>query len=129
MTTLVASLGSGKGTWISLLKLIESTDWERIILIANPFFANKFLEKNYLNPDKKDKTTVIILDSEKMNYNAAINKLAKDLSDKIVGVEVALNLLSGTGKEHMIILASLLKLGFGIRLVDFEDNKMKELAF
>jgi hypothetical protein len=49
------------------------------------------------------------------------------LKDKIKGTEVALNLVSGTGKEHMAILAALLKLGVGIRLVALTKEGFKEI--
>ena len=130
MTTLVAPLGYGKGTWVKLFKLIDSADWETIILVAAPFFAKRFAERGYTGDEEKNKKIILItIDSENMGYTEAIGKLSKELSNKVLGVEVALNLLSGTGKEHMIILSSLLKLGFGIRLVDIENNEMKDLSF
>ena len=125
MTTLIASLGSGKGTWANLFKLMKAAEWEKIILIGSPFFTKSFNDKNPHN----EKVLVLTVDPDKEDYAAIINKLSGVLSKEVEGVEVALNLLSGTGKEHMILIASVLKAGFGIRLVDFENEKMKELSF
>ena len=127
MTTLIATLGSGKGSWLNLFRLINAVDWERIILIANPFFSKSFLDKQTVS--KIDKIKVITLDYENKSYEEAISELSKEIDKEVLGVEVALNLISGMGKEHMITLAAVLKAGFGIRLVDLENNEMKELSF
>lgn len=132
MTTLVAVLGSGKGSWNQLLKLINIVDWERIILVANPFFAEKFNERfdiKRLPLEKKERIHLVKVDIERLRYGEAVNRLMKELSSLIVGVEVGVNLVSGTGKEHMVLLSSLLRLGFGIRLVDVEDDELIELSF
>ena len=49
------------------------------------------------------------------------------LSEKIVGTEVALNMISGTGKEHMALLSAVLKSGLGVRIVANTVEGMKEL--
>ena len=72
---------------------------------------------------------MVKVDIERLKYGEAVNRLMKELSNLIVGVEVGVNLVSGTGKEHMVLLSSLLRLGFGIRLVDVEDDKLIELSF
>jgi hypothetical protein len=56
-----------------------------------------------------------------------IDKIQEALKEKITGTEVALNLISGSGKEHMAVLSALLKLGLGIRLVTYTVNGIKEL--
>ncbi len=125
MTTLIASLGSGKGTWANLFKLMKVVEWEKIILVGSPFFTKSFNDKN-----PRDKNVLVLtVNPDKDDYDTIINKLSGVLSKEVEGVEVALNMLSGTGKEHMILLASVLKAGFGIRLVDFEDGRLKELSF
>jgi len=40
---------------------------------------------------------------------------------------VALNLVSGNGKEHMAILSALLKLGIGVRLMAVTKDGVREL--
>ncbi len=125
MTTLIASLGSGKGTWANLFKLMKAVEWEKVILVGSPFFTKSFNDKN----SHDEKVLVLTVDPDNEDYDTIINKLSGVLSKEVEGVEVALNLLSGSGKEHMILLASVLKAGFGIRLVDFENGKIKELSF
>ncbi len=123
MTTLIASLGSGKGTWAELFKLMKAEDWDKIILIANPFFSRSFQEKSEHN----EKVLVLTVDYEKEKSKDIIEKLSQVFNKEVVGVEVALNMSSGTGEEHMLILASILKAGLGIRLVKYEDEGVTEL--
>ena len=42
MTVLIACLSSGKGTWSHIIRLMESQDWEKIILITNEFGKENF---------------------------------------------------------------------------------------
>ena len=118
MTELVVCLGTGKGTWLHVAKLISEQDWEKIFLITNEFGKEKF--------DIKKNHEFILLD-----FNKPISDLVFDLKNKLEGkikdVEVALNIISGTGKEHMVILAALLRLGIGIRLVTYTGAEVKEV--
>jgi len=56
-----------------------------------------------------------------------ISKIKDNLNGRIKGFEVALNIVSGNGKEHMAILSALLKLGVGIRLMAVTKEGIKEL--
>jgi hypothetical protein len=127
MTNLVISLGSGKGTWNNIINLINAEEWENIILIGNSFFIEKF-DRFKTRISKKIKT--IKIDYENKRYNELVKQLISEFSklpEFSLGTEVALNITSGTGKEHAVIISSILKSGLGIRLVDFEDNQTKEI--
>jgi hypothetical protein len=41
-------------------------------------------------------------------------------NDKMVDLDIAVNITSGQGKEHTALLSALIKLGYGIRLVDID---------
>lgn len=59
---------------------------------------------------------------------ALFEELKLQLSkDKIVDLDIALNISSGSGKLHSAVIASVMKLGYGIRLVDQKDGKIIEL--
>jgi chloramphenicol O-acetyltransferase len=127
MTNLVISLGSGKGTWNNIINLINAEDWESITLIGNSFFIEKF-ERFKTRINKK--INMIKLDCENKRYYELVKQLISEFSklpEFSFGTEVALNITSGTGKEHAAIISSLLKSGLGVRLVDFEDNQTKEI--
>jgi len=115
MTTLITLLSTGKGTWTEVVKLINSHDWDKIYIITNEFGQKTF--------QKKDNMELIVI-----NSNDSIEKLISQIKDSlnVSNTEVALNLSSGSGKEHMAVLSAVLKSGLGIRLVTFE-NKLEEI--
>ncbi|MFH0874972.1 MAG: hypothetical protein V1859_03480 [archaeon] len=118
MTSLVACLSSGKGTWSHVAKLINSENWDSVFLITNDFGKNNF------KPDSK--TRLITIDESK-DITDIITNIHKELENKINDTEVGVNLVSGTGKEHMAIISALLKLGLGLRFVYCNNDKCIEL--
>lgn len=117
MTILIACLSTGKGTWVALNRLASAEKWERIYLITDSFGKEKF--------QLKDGMEFVLVDFRK-GIAELRDEIKKILEGKIKETEVALNLLSGSGKEHMAILSALLHIGVGVRLVNFSDEK-KEL--
>ncbi|MFH0869779.1 MAG: hypothetical protein V1866_01855 [archaeon] len=118
MTELVACLSTGKGTWLPVIKLINSEAWSRIFLISTAFAREKF------QTDKK--VEFVVFDPEKPPKEL-MDCICKGLDKKLFGPEIALNLSSGTGKEHMAILSAVLKQGVGIRFVSFNGNLVEEI--
>lgn len=118
MTELIACLSSGKGTWMHVKKLIESENWEKVFLIANEFGKENF---------KTDKEVELIVVDFKEPMPVLIEKIKNALKGQISSLEVALNLYSGEGKEHMAILAALIQLGAGFRLVIAAEEGIKEI--
>ena len=118
MATLIACLSTGKGTWGHVSKLIAQEEWEQIFLITNEFGREKY------SNDKEFEPVVI-------ENNKTAPELTKDikaaLDGKINDTEVALNMISGAGNEHMALLSAILQLGLGIRMVVAGDEKMEEL--
>ena len=117
MTDLVACLSTGKGTWGHVGRLINDQEWGNIFLITNEFGKDKF------TADKKAEMIVI-------NPNQTITALVEDIKNALDGKlsgDVAVNLISGSGKEHMALLSALLKLGVGIRFVALTGDGIKEV--
>jgi hypothetical protein len=115
MTSLIACLTTGKGSWAIVNELINSTEWEKIYLVTNDFGREKFTtNKNFefviINPDAS---------TEEIK-----NSVFSQLKGKIKETEVALNFCSGSGKEHMAVISAVLNLGLGVRLVDCKNGKM-----
>lgn len=113
MTYLVASLSTGKGSWAQVSKLIRSQEWEGVVLVTNTFGQDKF------TPDAKTELVVVSFDSP---VAALRDQILAELKTKIRGTEVAVNMCSGTGKEHTALVTAILRLGVGIRFVDYEDG-------
>jgi hypothetical protein len=117
MTYLIAMLGTGKGTWAQVSALIRQGGFERVILITNQF------GKEHFTPAQN--TTLVTANLEaplpilRDELIAALTPLLANLLD----TDVALNVVSGEGTQHMALLAAILRLGLGIRLVIAEPGK------
>ena len=118
MVSLVACLSTGKGTWIQVSRLIKESQWEKIFLITNEFGKENF------NNEKN--AEMIVVDSRK-----GLEELREDiktaLKGKINDTEVAINVVSGEGKEHMAILSAVLQLGLGMRFMALTKDGIKEV--
>ncbi len=116
MTILIAMLSTGKGSWAQVNELMQSEQWEQVILMTNAFGKEKFTG----NAD------LLVFDLD-MPINELSEQMYKALQGYKLGLEVALNLTSGTGKEHMALFSAILKKGCAVRLVYAQQGVMKEL--
>ncbi len=57
-----------------------------------------------------------------------VEQLRKQLEGKISDFEVGLNLVSGTGKEHMVVLEAVLELGLNFRLITVNNGHVETLG-
>ncbi len=103
---LVALLSTGKGTWGQVAGLIQKGEWEKVIVIGPPF-AKEFTVQN-------EAFDFIEFDPSKSLIQLK-KELAKKLKGKFEGLEVAVSIASGNGKEHMALQSALLGLPVGVR--------------
>lgn len=118
MTDLITCLSTGKGTWNEVRNVIEKEDWRKVFIITNEFGKQKY------QPIKD--TEFIVVDARK-SLRELMEIVSKALGDKVEGTEVGLNLTSGSGKEHMAILAAIIKAGLSFRLVAVESDKLMHI--
>ena len=114
MTELIAFLSTGKGTWGHVNRLlagINGEKWEKVFLLTNDFGA-----QNFKPQEGQDNIELIKLDN-KIEIQELENEILTKLKGKIKGLEVAVNFVSGDGREHMAFVSALMKLGLGFRLV------------
>jgi hypothetical protein len=116
---LVAVISSGKGTWGHVARLITDASWDSIFLITN-----EFGKENFSCP----KPFALI----QIDENRGIEEIKKDIKAQLEGKlkpfnEVAVNVVSGTGKEHMALLSALLELGIGVKFIAVTKDGVKEL--
>ncbi|HLC74458.1 MAG TPA: hypothetical protein VJH88_01225 [Candidatus Nanoarchaeia archaeon] len=116
MTELITLLSTGKGTWAEVARLIKAQPWERTFIITSDFGKN-FTAEN---------AECIVVDTNK-DMPELRDEIQQKLNGKIKGLEIGLHITSGSGKEHMALLAALLKLGIGFRLVTVTENGFTEL--
>lgn len=107
---LVALLSTGKGTWSQVVGLIKRGTWDKVILVGASFLKQKIKKFGFTNVE----TIFVNFDS---SMKEVISELKKNLKNRLKGPEVALNISSGTGKEHMALITALLQLPVGIKFV------------
>ena len=102
---LIALLSSDQVTWAQVSGLMKFGDWEKIIIVGGDL-AKEF---------KHEKPFEFI----KVDLSKRIKDLREEFSQKLKnkfeGMEVALSLASGDGKEHMALISALINLPVGIR--------------
>ena len=118
MTELIVFLSSKEKNWAYVSKLMNKQSWTKVIIITNEF-------KNEMLKLRNDAEIITI------NPKMPLIDLAKDLREKlegeINGLEIAVNFVSGTGKEHMALMSSLLKLGISIRFIALKPGGIEEI--
>lgn len=117
MTDLVCCLSTGKGTWIEVTKLINYYDWRNIFLITNDFGKEKFTSEKPIK--------FILVDINK--GTESVKKTIQEALEGKVSGDVALNMNSGSGLEHMAMLTAMINLGVGLRFVIPTDTGIKEI--
>ena len=120
MTELIACLSTGKGTWGHVSKLIEDGNFSKVFLITN-----EFGQENFNKHEKAEFIVVNFRQGLKEMRDEMYNKLKEKINQE--ETEVALNLVSGEGKEHMALVSALLKLGMGIRQMALTKNGIEEI--
>ncbi len=118
MTEFIACLSTGKGTWGHVARLMQAQAWDKIFLLTNAYGKENFTAD--------DKTELV-----EINENMGIKELRDDikakLQSRIKGTEIAVNFVSGSGKEHMALVSALLQLGIAIRFIALTKDGMEEI--
>jgi hypothetical protein len=111
----VGLLSSGKGTWGQVIGLIKREEWDKIILVGDSYAKKRIVAWDLQKTINKN-IEFVEIDFDKRIADC-IEEIKKKLKDRIKGVEVALNIASGTGKEHMALISALINLPVGIKFV------------
>ncbi len=104
---LIALLSKGEGTWAQVSGLMKYGEWDKIVIVGSDF-AKDFVH------EKKFDFVKVDLDKKLVDLK---DELSKKLKGKFDGMEVALSLASGDGKEHMALVSALINIPVGIRFV------------
>jgi len=100
---------------------MKSRQWDKVFLITNQFGKDNF------KPDNPN-TELIAIDSDFQEVSKLVQEIKSSLKDKISDFEVALNLVSGSGKEHMAVLEAVLELGLNFRLISLRSGEVEVLG-
>ncbi|MDD3263484.1 MAG: hypothetical protein PHT94_01150 [Candidatus Nanoarchaeia archaeon] len=109
--TFITCLSTGKGTWGTVKSIISKGNFEKVIVITNDFGKEKFQEE----------CDMIVVDTfgEIDDIKA---KITKELPEAKFASEVALNIDSGSGKEHMALISALIEKGYGFKFVTIKED-------
>ena len=110
--SLIATLGIGKGTWGHVARLIADAEWEQILLVSNDWGKENF------NPSK-DVGWIMI------NNRAGFEIIKNQIKEKLPSGEICFSLASGSGKEHMALLAAAKEAGADYKLVTLTGDGIK----
>ncbi len=91
---LLAVVGIGKGRWGLVARLISEEEWDRILLISNEWGKENF------SPAKE-------CDWIMVNNRAGFEIIKDEIKNKLPDSDIAISLISGSGKEHMALLVAL----------------------
>jgi ERCC4-related helicase len=118
MTDLIVCLTNQKGVLEHVRKVIEDVEWQNIYIFT--------AEQDISNFKFKKKAEIIRLD-----LNKTISELAEfiktQLQGKLNDLEVAINIVGGSGKEHTALISAVLTLGLGLRLVVLTPTGVKTI--
>lgn len=121
MVSLVTLISSGKGTWGQVNTLLRQGQWDHAYVICNDFAYSQF----QLN----DSSTTTKLRFEEKEWKKSYQKLVSFFRNQLKGeMEVAVNISSGGGMEHMAVISALLKAGVGVYFVYADDGGVKEFS-
>lgn len=121
MVQLVALLSTGKGTWKEVASLIRHEAFDDLILITNAFGKQAFTQLPAKN------VNVVVCDFDKPATTLTEDMVAH-LRPLVGFNDVAVNMSSGSGHEHMALFAALMRLGIGFRIVTISDNTIFDLS-
>ncbi|MEK6957433.1 MAG: hypothetical protein AABW99_00425 [archaeon] len=111
--TLLAVLGIGKGTWGHVARLISEEKFDKVLLISNEWGKENF------KPLKECDWIMI-------NNRAGFEVIKEEIKSKLPEKDdLVLSLISGSGREHMAVLAAIKdkKLEFRIVILTGEGTK------
>lgn len=99
-----------------LHRLINEAEWDRIFIVTTPEIKNKH---------KFAKEIIYII----VNPNKHIQYYIEDIRKHLKGffLEVGINLVNGTGKDHMALISAVMKAGLSFRLVAVTRKGVEEI--
>ena len=123
MSVLIATIGRDKENWSSIEKIIYTKKFSKVFIVTDNFGHENFNPKEIVG---------VVLTSLVLDFDKDTLKLVDELSlgikeifkeEKIFDLDIALNILSGTGKMHAVLISSVLKTGHGIRLIELDSHQ------
>ncbi|MFH2027930.1 MAG: hypothetical protein ABIJ08_02215 [Nanoarchaeota archaeon] len=116
MTDLIVCFENKKGVLEHIKRVIKDVEWEKIYVVT----------PEDISLDLGKKVEIIKIDMSKTIGEVSENIMER-LKEKLNDIEVAINIVGGSGKEHTALISAVLKLGMGIRLVVLTPDGVKSV--
>lgn len=110
--TFIAILGVGKGTWGHVSRLVTDQNFDKVVLIAT-----EWVKENFKMPKESDWILI--------NSRAGFDILKDEIKAKIPEGELIVSMVSGSGKEHMALIAALKELNKPYQLITLTGDGIK----
>ena len=115
MTDLIVTIADEKSKQHAE-ELVNKGEWNNIFAVRSDLAAiNSGKQIHYISIDLK------------RPLESCIEDLQAKLNPKCSGFDVALNIYSGSGKLHMVVISATIKLGVGFRFIAVTPNGIKEI--
>ena len=117
MPTLILNITKDEGSWAHCKKLIDCGRWDKVIA-----FCDINAQKNFSTCKEIKKFAI--------DFSKKIPELSEDMHAKLSSIEdleVYVNFVSGSGREHMALISAILKSGLGMRLIVATADGVKEI--
>ncbi len=122
MGTLITILGTGKGSWHEVHGLLATKAFENVLVFIDAWEAQSYRNEYGVTlspmPEENSSEQLVALMRERIKSHMSATQNAAEF-------DVAINLASGTGKQHAALIAAVITLGYGVRLVTFENEELK----
>ena len=99
-----------------LHRLINDAEWDRVFVVTTEEIKSRHVFA---------KEVIYIFVDPKKHIAGYVEDIRRHL--KGFFLEVGINLVNGTGKDHMALLSAVMKAGLGFRLVAVTKNGVEEI--
>lgn len=125
MATLITILGIGKGTWAEVHAILDLKAFEHVLVFIDEWAAKEYRSEHDVTmtpiPEVLTTTELSLLMAERIKQHLLA-------ADNTAEFDLAVNIASGSGKQHAALITAILKLGYGVRFVTIENGELKVLA-
>lgn len=119
MSVFISNLGSGKGTWGHITRIIGDRNWDKVLIITTEFGQENF------KPEKD--VEYLITEPLRTSITKMADQIVQTLKDSNIQNDVFISVISGMGKEHMALLSALNKAEIKYKLIALTGDGVTEL--
>src|SRR3989344_1569417 len=107
-----------------LISSLGEDNQEKVVELCSKFDIVYVISEIPKVPEFVKASVLIMPDASAKELSDALHPELKSLlsKEKILELDIAVSMISGSGKLHAAIMSAVMKLGYGIRLVDLDEK-------